>query len=204
MTDRPWWPAALWACALLLGASSALTGMSALQAELPPVVLGDVVLADLWLAPMAVQGLLAVALLVRSHLARRRIERSGVLAPRRIPTKALVWALTAVIASGSVALCGTVGLLGASSGAYLLSPASPAGARVLEVDRSKLLLGSGDLYVLPPGSVVAKKRASHLFDDGVDPVRTGDYVLIWDGEVAHLSLWGTSANPSSYTGAIRY
>lgn len=81
---------------------------------------------------------------------------------------------------------------------YLLKPASASGTRVLVVNHSFLLLGSGDVYVVKRGAVIPQHIGSYMGDDGYDPIGNNVYTLDWQGETPQLTLHGTEFQPVEY------
>ena len=90
-------------------------------------------------------------------------------------------------------------MLASVSTPYLLKPANASGTRVLVVNHSFLLLGSGDVYVVDRGAVVPQHIGSYMADDGYDPIASNTYTLSWQGETPQLTLHGTENQPVEYS-----
>lgn len=100
--------------------------------------------------------------------------------------------ITVLALSASILVAGFECLLTA---AYIADPASPAGDRVVVVERNVLLAGYGDVYLVPDGFGVGRKIASYSADDGYSPMGNGTYELEWSGSVPHFTAHGAPADP---------
>lgn len=78
---------------------------------------------------------------------------------------------------------------------YVADPASPAGDRVVVVERNVLLSGNGTVYLVPNGFGFGIEVARYGADDGYSPMGNGTYSLEWDGRVPVFEALGTPADP---------
>ena len=122
---------------------------------------------------------------------RREAEVAGVRSARSRARVVVVTAVSVLAVALGVAAGALSTLLALVDTSYLLDPASPGGARVLVVQHSFLLMGSGDVYLVEPGDPVPRAFRFYQTDDGYDPIAAGDYVLSWQGETPNLSIGGT-------------
>lgn len=159
---------------------------------------GPVVLAGVVPRRWHVVGvLLAAALVALAAAALARLSAE----PGVRPSRARRWASgvgVAVLSCAAVGSFGVVGLTDAITTYHVLSPASPGGCRIVVGERALLLLGSGTVYVLPPGERFPRGVAEYGADDGYRPITFGTYRLSWRGEVATLELSGTAHQPVDY------
>ncbi|WP_432492934.1 hypothetical protein [Kineococcus gypseus] len=147
-------------------------------------------------APLAIGGTIALisAAVHRVHALELAARRPG---RRVLRTVGLALATTAtLLASGIAAL--SIGLLDAVSGYHVLSPTSAQGCRVLVAEDTFLLLGSGRVFLVPPGSRSPRQVATFSADDGYAPITSGTYRLTWNGSTADLDIWGSEDMPIGY------
>ena len=184
-------PACLWVAGLVCGLGSTPAGLGLLYLRVPPLVLGPLAIADPWYVVVLVLAALGVALLTLARRVRREAEVAGVRSARSRARVVVVTAVSVLAVALGVAAGALSTLLALVDTSYLLDPASPGGARVLVVQHSFLLMGSGDVYLVEPGDPVPRAFRSYQTDDGYDPIAAGDYALSWQGETPNLSIGGT-------------
>ncbi len=78
---------------------------------------------------------------------------------------------------------------------YVADPPSPAGDRVVVVERNVLLSGNGTVYFVSDGFGFGVEIARYGADDGYSPMGNGTYVLEWCDRVPAFEALGTLANP---------
>ncbi|PRY57995.1 hypothetical protein BCF74_11425 [Knoellia remsis] len=161
------------------------------------LVLGGIVVRSSVLAGGAL--VLAAALGVARAVVSEPIRRSPIALRQKRCARRMA---TLVVAVGSCFLT-VLGALDDLVMTYVvLEPASPQGCRVVVVERSFLLLGSGDIHLLPSGRVVTNVVDGYQAEDGQQPFSRGRYSLVWTGERGLLTAPGTSdapVTPSTFT-----
>jgi hypothetical protein len=85
--------------------------------------------------------------------------------------------------------------LDSGSTSAVLAPASASGCRVVVQEHAFLMGGSGSVFVLPAGAVVARRVSRYSTDDGYRPVEAGSFALSWAGERGHLEVSGSGFDP---------
>lgn len=187
------------ACRALAWASLLLCAPPAHDAAGAVVLAGPLVLAPAGYLLVLVIAALSIGLALASWMigrARRAASDDGRTAPvRPVRGRVVRWLVngTAALAlSISILVAGFECLLAAP---YIADPASPAGDRVVVVERNVLLAGYGDVYLVPGGFGVGRKIASYSADDGYSSMGNGTYALEWSGSVPHFAAHGTPANP---------
>jgi hypothetical protein len=85
--------------------------------------------------------------------------------------------------------------LDSGSTSAVLAPARANGCRVVVEEHSFLMGGSGSVFVLPAGAVVARRVSRYSTDDGYRPVEAGSFALSWAGERGHLEVSGSGFDP---------
>ena len=187
------------ACRALAWASLLLCAPPARDAMGAVVLAGPLVLAPAGYLLVLVVATVSIGLALASWMigrARRAASDDGSAAPARLVRDRVVrWLVngTAALAlSISILVAGFECLLAAP---YIADPASPAGDRVVVVERNVLLAGYGDVYLVPGGFGVGRKVASYSADDGYSPMGNGTYALEWRGSEPHFTAYGTPANP---------
>ncbi|HEY0189000.1 MAG TPA: hypothetical protein VGC67_16015 [Cellulomonas sp.] len=86
-------------------------------------------------------------------------------------------------------------LTGTISTYWVLDPPSADGCRVVVREVSFLLVGWGEVWLLPDGALRPTEVAGYTADDGYAPVSRGTATLTWTGETAELVLTGTPDQP---------
>lgn len=156
-----------------------------------PIVLGSLTVVTPSLAAMLLGGATIPALVLIFQLPasssswQGRIGRWLLRALAMLATL-LVWALIGIL--------WVVGLVSPWS-VHVLTPSGPAGCRVLVRETSFLWAGTGIVYVLPAGHVLAKPVSGYDADDGLEPVSEGMYDLSWQGTQGALNVRGTPDDP---------
>lgn len=92
-----------------------------------------------------------------------------------------------------VPLVGLALLLATVDEGYVAGEPSEAGDRVVIVEHHFLLLSSGDVYLVPAGSVTGECIASFSCDDTYSPGYAGSYRVTWNGRSPHVQVWSDSA-----------
>ena len=113
-------------------------------------------------------------------------------ARRAGPGRRLAVALL-VVGAGSAAAFSWA--LDSGSTSAVLAPASANGCRVVVEEHSFLMGGSGSVFVLPAGALVARRVSRYSTDDGYRPVEAGSFALSWAGERGHLEVSGSGFDP---------
>ncbi len=142
-----------------------------------------------------VVGVLAgVGGLVLSGIDRRRRRSSGEPVTRRTGGGRVAAVVLLVVTAGVVA--GLDWLFGHGSEAMVLEPPSAGGCHVVVQEHSLLMSGSGTVFVLPAGDLVARRVSRYTTDDGYRPVGAGSYSLTWSGERGYLEVSGSQVDPA--------
>jgi hypothetical protein len=190
----------------------ALPGWSDSPVVLASVPIAAPVLAGVVLVEAMALGLLVVAsaLAYRGRTSRPAGSTSEVIsAPGRrrglqilrrgARVAATIVVVLVALATGTVALAGQV-----IDTPALVGTASSSGCRVLVVDHDFLLLGSGDVYAVPPGFVTAVHHVGgYTTDDGYSPVAEGTVRVVWTGESAHVAVWSNDPDRSgAWSGTV--
>lgn len=182
---------------LFIGLPHSIAGLALSSPVANPIVLGPLMLDNPPL--LALEALLAIGL---ACLPAAGIIRQSKRSKSRAPRRSALRAFGAVASSCLVFLVGAAALFTAFitglSSPYILPEASPSGARIIVVDRSFLLVGKGDVYYLPPYSIITEHIGHYSTDDGYNPVAHGDYSLAWRGEEPAFSISGASSYGSYY------
>ena len=169
-------------------------------------LIGSVAIAP---AGCAVAGLLAcaaVALRVAGAVARRcaRARADACAAAHRgvdseaaggKGRRAVRWVASGLMACALAAVLAASGFRCLLDVPYVADPASPAGDRVVVVERNVLLSGNGTVYLVPNGFGFGIEVARYGADDGYSPMGNGTYSLEWDGRVPVFEALGTPADP---------
>lgn len=187
------------ACRALAWASLLLCAPPAHDAVGAVVLVGPLVLAPAGYLLVLVIAAVSIGIAFASWMigkARRAAPNDGgAVRVRPARGRAVRWlanGITVLVLSASVLVAGFECLLTA---AYIADPASPAGDRVVVVERNVLLAGYGDVYLIPGGFGVGRKIAGYNADDGYSPMGNGTYALEWRGSEPHFTAYGTPANP---------
>lgn len=189
-----------------------------------PIVVGPVPVADPPMAAAALCELASLGLLIAAAAVRRRARTPAIPetegdaltdAPStptarrpadRRPTIARVGAIAVSVLAVLVMLpTAALALLAQSLDTpALVGGAGPSGCRVLVVDHTFLLLGSGDVYAVPPGPVaVARPAGGYGADDGYSPVAMGTVSVIWEGDDASVNVWSDDGTrPAAWSGTV--
>lgn len=165
-------------------------------------LIGPVAIAP---AGYAVAGLLAcaaIALRVAGAVARR-CARSRAAIRRGTDSeaaggkgrRAVRWVANGLMACALAAVLAVSGFRCLLDVPYVADPASPAGDRVVVVERNVLLSGNGTVYLVPNGFGFGIEVARYGADDGYSPMGSGTYSLEWDGRVPAFEALGTPADP---------
>jgi hypothetical protein len=190
-----------------------------------PIVVGPVPVADPLMAAAVLCELASLGLLIAATVARRRTRAPAITetegdaltdAPSPTPgarqpadgrpTIVRVGAIAVTVLAVLVMLPTTALVLFAQAldTPALVGGASPSGCRVLVVDHTFLLLGSGDVYAVPPGPVaVARPAGGYVTDDGYSPVAMGTVSVTWEGDDASVNVWSNDGNrPAAWSGTV--
>ncbi len=159
-----------------------------------PVVIGETVIRR-WYVVGAVLVLSLIAL-VASVVVRDFHESSPgwrPVAPPRSMLRRIGKGLFVVVCLLVGGLAFLVTVVMDSSMTYTVLPERSAnGCRVVVGEHSFLLLGSGSVYLLPAGQHRPREVNTYFADDGYMPIHEKAYRIVWQGEVADLSIWGTA------------
>jgi len=190
-----------------------------------PIVVGPVPVADPLMVAVVLCELMSLGLLIASAVVRRRARTPAIPetegdaltdAPPSTPaarqpadgrpTIVRVGAIAVTVLAVLVMLpTAAVALLALSLDTpALVGGASPSGCRVLVVDHTFLLLGSGDVYAVPPGFVaMARPAGGYGADDGYSPVAMGTVSVTWEGDDASVNVWSNDDNrPAAWSGTV--
>ena len=187
------------ACRALAWASLLLCALHARDAAGAVMLVGPLVLAPAGYLLVLVIAAVSIGLALASWMiarARRAAPSDGSAAPvRPVRNRVVRW-----LVNGTAALALPISILVAGfecllAAPYIADPASPAGDRVVVVERNVLLAGYGDVYLVPDGFGVGRKIASYSADDGYSPMGNGTYELEWSGSVPHFTAHGAPADP---------
>lgn len=173
--------------ALLMGLPHSIAGIALFSPAANPIVLGPVVIDNPPLFAIELLLVIGLACLPTSAVLRHHATATGAIAARRVPR-----ALAAIASSALTFLVGALLLLCALiigvSDPVILPERSPAGARIVVIDRAFLLVGKGDVYYAPPHTIFTTHLGSYTADDGYNPVARGTYRLTWNGEQPELTF----------------
>ncbi len=109
--------------------------------------------------------------------------------------RAVRWVANGLMACALAAVLAVSGFRCLLDVSYVADPASPAGDRVVVVERNVLLSGNGTVYLVPNGFGFGIEVARYGADDGYSPMGNGTYSLEWDGRVPVFEALGTPADP---------
>lgn len=109
--------------------------------------------------------------------------------------RAVRWVASGLMACALAAVLAASGFRCLLDVPYVADPASPAGDRVVVVERNVLLSGNGTVYLVPNGFGFGIEVARYGADDGYSPMGNGTYSLEWDGRVPVFEALGTPADP---------
>lgn len=109
--------------------------------------------------------------------------------------RAVRWVANGLMACALAAVLAVSGFRCLLDVPYVADPASPAGDRVVVVERNVLLNGNGTVYLVPNGFGFGIEVARYGADDGYSPMGSGTYSLEWDGRVPAFEALGTPADP---------
>lgn len=91
-------------------------------------------------------------------------------------------------------------LVSFGSGGYRVLPEqSEGGCRIVVLESSFLLAGSGSVGIVQPSALTVDWARAYTADDGLRPFSGGFYTLRWEGQVADLQLGGTGGDPIWWT-----
>lgn len=107
----------------------------------------------------------------------------------------LRWVANALMACALVSAFAVSGFRCLLDVPYITDPASPAGDRVVVVERNVLLSGSGAVYLVSNGFGFGREIARYGADDGYSPMSNGAYTLEWRGRQPLFEAEGTLADP---------
>lgn len=159
-----------------------------------PLLLGPVVMASAGMTLLVLIALLPWILLGISIALRCSADpavRCSARASR--PVEVARNAAGVVAALVMVPLVGLALLLATVDEGYVAGEPSEAGDRVVIVEHHFLLLSSGDVYLVPAGSVTGECIASFSCDDTYSPGYAGSYRVTWNGRSPHVQVWSDSA-----------
>lgn len=179
-----------------------MLGLAAVGSLLAAVVIGSLpaptdrllVLAGTVVRPAPIAwcfvGIAALLLYVRL------LVSSGAPVPQPRSWRRILVQILVVMLSGAAVLSSTLASLTDLGSRFLvLDPAGPEGCRVVVVQHSFLLLGSGSIHVLDPGEHITHKVGSWIADDGYRPFDFGTWSLKWQGSEAELVTRGERNMP---------